>query len=127
VPFAGYFAFGVYAQSRGWFADGRPLGSLTLWGALSAVLAVVYLVFGQPMFVNTAGTAHLTVGYLLVFAFFRSFLLLSLLVSLVSFGIHYWNHASVARETIAILAGTGPPIHLSSAIWSVTTIKKWTR
>jgi hypothetical protein len=58
------------------------------------VLAVVYLVFGQPMFVNTAGTAHLTVGYLLVFAFLRSFLLLSLLVVLVSFGVRYWNDAS---------------------------------
>ena len=64
VPFAAYFAFGVYAQSRGWFADGKPLGSLTLWGAISAVLAVAYLVFGQPMFADTAGTANLSVGYL---------------------------------------------------------------
>jgi peptidoglycan/LPS O-acetylase OafA/YrhL len=94
VPFAGYFALGLYAQSRGWFADGRPLGSLTLWGALSAVLAVAYLVFGQPMFANTAGTANLSVGYLLVFAFLRSFLLLSLLVVLVSFGSRYWKHSS---------------------------------
>jgi peptidoglycan/LPS O-acetylase OafA/YrhL len=93
VPFAGCFALGVYAQSRGWFADGRPLGSLTVWGALSTLLAVAYLIFGQPMFADTAGTAHLAVGYLLVFAFLRSFLLLSLLVVLVSFGVRYWNYA----------------------------------
>jgi len=94
VLFAGCFAFGLYAQSRGWFADGRPLGSLTLWTALSAVLAVAYLVFGQPMFADTAGTANLTAGYLLVFAFLRSFLLLSILVISVSFGVRYWNHPS---------------------------------
>jgi len=101
VPFAGCFAFGVYAQSRGWFADGRPLGSLTLWGALTALLAVAYLVFGQPMFADTAGTANLTVGYLLIFAFLRSFLLLSLLVILVSFGVRYWKHASGLDRQLA--------------------------
>ena len=74
VPFAGYFAFGVYAQSRGWFADGRPLGSLALWGAISAVLAVAYLVVGQPVFADTAGRQICRFGFLLVFAFIRSFL-----------------------------------------------------
>jgi glucan biosynthesis protein C len=101
VTFAGYFAFGVHAQSRGWFADGRPLGSLTSWSALSVVLAVAYLVFGQPMFADTAGTANLTVGYLLSFAFLRSFLLLSLLVILVSFGVRYWNYASGLDRQLA--------------------------
>ena len=80
VPYAAYFAFGVYAQSRGWFTDGKSLGSLVLWGPISAVLAVAYLVVGQPVFANTTGTANLSVGFLLVFAFLRSFLLLSLLV-----------------------------------------------
>jgi glucans biosynthesis protein C len=101
VPFAAYFAFGVYAQSRGWFAGGRPLGSLTLWGALSALLAVAYLVFGQPVLVDTAGTANLGVGYLLVFALLRSFLQLSVLVTLVSFGIRFWNHASGLDRQLA--------------------------
>jgi hypothetical protein len=94
VPYAAYFAFGVYAQSRGWFADGKPLGSRVLWGLISAVLAVAYLVVGQPVFANTAGIANLSVGLLLVFAFLRSFLLLSLLVVLASVGARYWNHAS---------------------------------
>jgi hypothetical protein len=94
VPYAGCFALGVYAQSQGWFADGKPLGSLAVWGTLSAVLAVVYLVIGQPLFANTAGTANLPVGLLLAFAFIRSFLLLSLLVVLASAGIRYWNRSS---------------------------------
>jgi glucans biosynthesis protein C len=94
VPYAAYFAFGVYAQSRGWFTDGKPLGSLIIWGPISAVLAVAYLVVGQPVFANSTGIANLSVGLSLVFAFLRSFLLLSLLVVLVSAGARYWNHAS---------------------------------
>ncbi len=94
VPYAAYFAFGAYAQSRGWFTDGKPLGSLVLWGPISAVLAGAYLVVGQPVFANTAGTANLSVGLLLVFAFLRSFLVLSLLVVLVSVGARYWNTTS---------------------------------
>lgn len=101
VPYAGAFAFGLYAQSRGWFTDGKPLGSLTLWGAASAVLTVAYLAFGQPVFADTAGTANLSAGYLLAFAVLRSFLLLSLLVVFVSFGLRYWNHANKLDQQLA--------------------------
>ena len=94
VLLVGYFALGAYAQSRGWFADRKPLGSLALWGTLSAVLAVAYLVAGQPLFADPVGTPHLPAGFLLVFAFIRSFLLLSLLVVLVSAGVGYWNRSS---------------------------------
>ena len=125
VPFAGYFAFGVYAQSRGWFADGRPLGSLTLWGALSAVLAVVYLVFGQPMFVNTAGTANLTVGYLLVFAFLRSLLLLSLLVISVSFGARYWNYANGLNRQFAAASYNIYLVHFFIVVALQAALLRW--
>ena len=125
VPFAGYFAFGVYAQSRGWFADGRPLGSLTLWGALSAVLAVVYLVFGQPMFADTAGTANLTVGYLLVFAFLRSFLLLSLLVISVSFGVRYWNYASGLNRQLAAASYNIYLVHFFIVVALQAALLRW--
>ena len=94
VPYTGCFALGVYAQSRGWFSTGKPLGSLIVWGVVSAVLAVAYLVVGQPVFADTAGTASFSALYLLVFAFLRSFLLLALLVALVSFGIRCWNRTS---------------------------------
>ena len=109
IPYAGAFAFGIFAQSRGWFTDGKPLGSLTLWGAASALLAVVYLIFGQPVFADTAGTANLSAGYLLAFAFLRSFLLLALLVVFVSFGLRYWNHANKLDQQ---LAGTSYNIYL---------------
>jgi len=94
VLFVGYFAFGVYAKSRGWFADGKPLGSLSAWGTISAVLVIAYLVAAQPLYANPAGTPTLPIGLLLAFAFIRSFMVLSLLVVLVSAGARYWNHSS---------------------------------
>jgi peptidoglycan/LPS O-acetylase OafA/YrhL len=125
VPFAGCFALGVNAQSRGWFAGGKPLGSLTLWGAFSAVLAVAFLVFGQPMFANTAGTAHLAVGYLLVFAFLRSFLLLSLLVLLVSFGIRFWNRASGFDRQLSAASYNIYLVHFFIVVALQTALLKW--
>jgi glucan biosynthesis protein C len=125
VPFAGSFALGVYAQSRGWFASGKPLGSLALWGALSVVLAVAYLVFGQPMFADTAGTASLTVGYLLVFAFLRSFLLLLLLVLLVSFGIRFWNYASGFDRQLAAASYNIYLVHFFIVVALQEALLKW--
>jgi glucan biosynthesis protein C len=90
---AGYFALGVYAQSHAWFARENRLGNPILWGALGAALAVLYLVVGQRVFADPAGTPHLPAGFLLGFAFIRSFLLLSLLLAFVSFGARYWNRA----------------------------------
>ena len=125
VPYAGSFAFGVYAQSRGWFTDGKPLGSVALWGVISGLLAVVYLLVGRPVFADTAGTANLSVGLLLVFAFLRSFLLLSLLVVLVSFGARHWNHSSSLDRQ---LSATSYDIYLTH-FWFVVAIQaallKW--
>jgi glucan biosynthesis protein C len=92
--FASYFALGVYVQSRGWFARAKPWGRLAMWGAISAGLAVAYLVVGQPLYTTLAGASGLPVGLLLTFAFIRSFLVLSLLVVLVSVGVRYWNRSS---------------------------------
>ena len=125
VPYAGYFTFGVYAQSRGWFADGKPLGSLALWGAISAVLAVAYLVVGQPVFADTAGTANLPVGFLLVFAFLRSFLLLSLLVVFVSFGVRYWNYASGLDRQLAAASYNIYLVHFFIVVALQVALLKW--
>jgi glucan biosynthesis protein C len=101
IPFAGSFAFGVYAPSRGWFKDGKELGSLVLWGVIAVLLAGVYLLVGRPVFADTAGKANLSVGFLLGFAFLRSFLLLSLLVVFVSFGARHWNRSSTLDRQLS--------------------------
>jgi peptidoglycan/LPS O-acetylase OafA/YrhL len=120
VLLVGYFALGVYAQSQGWFADGKPLGSIALWGTLSAVLTVMYLVAGQPLFADPAGTPHLPAGFLLVFACIRSFLILSLLVVLVSVGVSYWNRSS---EVDRQLSATSYNIYLTH-FWFVVILQE---
>lgn len=89
-----YFALGVYAKSRGWFAEQKPLGSPARWGAISVVLAIVFLATVQPLYANPSGTPNLSVQLLAALAFTRSFLLLSMLVMLVSVGVRYWNHST---------------------------------
>jgi glucans biosynthesis protein C len=125
VPFAGCFALGVYAESCGWFTVGRPLGSLTLWGALSVVLSAAYLWYGQPMFIDTSRTASLSVGYLLVFALLRSFLLLSLLVFLVSFGVTYWNRANGLDRQLASSSYDIYLVHFLIVVALQAALLKW--
>ncbi len=119
VPFALSFAFGVYAQSRGWFTDGKPLGSVALWGVISCLLAVTYLIVGRPIFTDLGGTANLPAAFLLVFAFLRSFLFLSVLVVLVSFGARHWNHSSGLDRQ---LSATSYDIYLTH-FWFVVAIQ----
>jgi glucan biosynthesis protein C len=116
---AGYFALGMYAQSHGWFAEEHRLGAPALWGTLAIVLAVVYLVVGQRVFADPAGTPHLPAGFLLAFSLIRSFLLLSLLAALVSFGARWWNRS---REVDRQLAATSYNIYLTH-IWFVVLIQ----
>ncbi len=126
VLFVGYFAFGVYAKSRGWFADGKPLGSVPVWGTISAVLVIAYLVAGQPVYANPAGTPSLPVGLLLFFAFIRSFMVLSLLVVLVSVGARYWSHSTGFDRQ---LSNTSYDIYLTHGWFVVivqTALLQWT-
>ncbi len=120
VLFAGYFALGLYAQSRGWFTDGKPLGSLAVWGAISVALSAAYLVVFQPLVADLGGTSHLSVGLVLAFAFVRSFLTLSLLIVLVSAGARYWNRSGDLERQIA---ETSYNIYLTH-IWFVVAIQE---
>ena len=125
VPYAGCFALGIYAQSRGWLAGGKPLGSLAVWGALSAGLAAAYLVLGQPLFGSGAATASLPVGLLLAFAFVRSFLVVSLLVVFVSCGARYWNRASALTERFAAASYNIYLVHFLIVVALQTALVEW--
>ena len=118
--FVGYFAFGLYTRSRGWFADGKPLGSLAVWGAISVALSAAYLVILQPLVADLGGTSRLSVGLVMAFAFVRSFLTLSLLIVLVSAGARYWNRS---RGLERQLAETSYNIYLTH-IWFVVVIQE---
>jgi len=114
-----YFAMGVYAQSRQWVACVKSLGSPLIWGVVTVVLAIAYLVIGQSLFVDLAGVPDLPIGLLLPFALVRSALVLSVLILLLSVGFRYWNHSNrFDRE----LSATSYDIYLSH-VWFVVLIQ----
>jgi glucans biosynthesis protein C len=119
VPFAGSFAFGVYAQRCRWFSDNKSLGSLALWAVICGLLTVIYLLIGRPVFTDTIGKANFSVGFLLGFAFLRSFLLLSFLVMFVSFGVLHWNRSSAISRR---LSATSYDIYLTH-YWFIVGIQ----
>lgn len=101
VLYIGYFALGVYAFSRKWFADGEPPGQLAFWVPACVVLTIGFLVVGQDVFANPATSHELSPGLLLVFAFVRSFLCLAVVVVFTSYAIQYWNRPSSLNQTLA--------------------------
>jgi glucan biosynthesis protein C len=126
VLFVGYFVFGVYVKSRGWFADRKPLGSVPVWGTISAVLVIAYFVAGQQVYANPAGTPSLPVELLLAFAFVRSFMALSFLVVLASVGARYWNRSTKFDQQ---LSETSYDIYLTHGWFVVivqTALLQWT-
>jgi glucan biosynthesis protein C len=123
---AGYFALGVYAQSHKWFAQEDRLGSPIMWGVLSAALVVMYLVVGQRVFADPAGTPYLPVGFLLAFAFIRSLLLLSLLIAFVSFGVRYWNRSRGLDRQFAAASYNIYLTHIWFVVLAQAALLGWT-
>jgi peptidoglycan/LPS O-acetylase OafA/YrhL len=99
--YAAYFGLGLYGSSRNWFVDGKLLGPLSIWAPATVLLGTVFLVVGQSAFLNPATTKSLSTGYLGLFALVRSFFLLSVLVTLSSFAMRYFNRPNRAVHTLA--------------------------
>ncbi len=89
-----YFGLGIYGYSRNWFIKGSPLGRLSIWAPATVLLAAGFLVVGKDVFLNPATTTSLSPAYLFLFALIRSFFLLSVLVTLISFAMRYFNRPS---------------------------------
>ena len=126
VLLAAYFAFGVYARSSGWFADGPRLGSSALWGAASAALAVAYLWIGQPILSDPLGATRPAAGLLLAFALVRSALLLALLMFLLSFGARFWNRSSALDRQLSASAYNIYLTHFIFIIVAQEGLAEWT-
>jgi len=86
-----YFGLGLYAYSKDWFAGGKQLGRLSIWGPAAFMLAVAFMLVGQGVFQNPATTTSLPAAYLLLYAMVRSFLLLAVLVTFCSLGMKYFS------------------------------------
>jgi len=101
VLYIAWFVMGVYAYIKNWFVDGEPLGSVTVWAAITAFLVICFLSLSQGVFADPTNSHKLSPGFLLLFAFIRSFLCLAFLVFLTSYAIKYWNHRSLFNQKLA--------------------------
>lgn len=125
VPFAGSFAFGVYAWSQRWFLDGKPPGPLAFWGVICTLLTIIYLMVGQPVFADTAGKANFSTGFLLGFAFLRSLLLLSFLVVFLSFGMLHWNRSNKLDRQLSATSYDIYLTHFWFIVGTQTALLEW--
>ena len=99
--FAACFGLGVYGYSHKWFANGKQIGRLSLWVSATILLSAIFMVIGQDVFQNPLTTTALTPAYLMLYAVVRSFLLLSIVMTVCSLGVRYFNRPSYAISRIA--------------------------
>ena len=99
--FAACFGLGVYGFSRKWFVDGKQIGNLSLWVPATILLSAAFLFVGQDVFQNPLTTTALSPAYLMLYAALRSFLLLSVVVTVCSLGVRYFSRPSHAISSLA--------------------------
>jgi glucan biosynthesis protein C len=104
-----YFAFGMYARDKGWFANGPLPLALRHWLGISILATAAYFILGQELFTHLLVSNTLPPVYLFCIAFVRSVLLLSyLLTAIAAAGIYFKRRNPVLNE----LAGVSYEIYL---------------
>ncbi len=99
--FAACFGLGVYGFSRKWFVDGKQIGNLSLWVPATILQSAAFLFVGQEVFQNPLTTTALSPAYLVLYATLRSFLLLSVVVTVCSLGVRYFSRPSRIVSSLA--------------------------
>ncbi|MBN2084921.1 MAG: acyltransferase [Anaerolineales bacterium] len=96
-----YFAFGMYAKDKGWFAvDSIPL-TLRHWLGISFVATAAYFILGQEFFARLLVSNTLPPVYLFCIALIRSVMLLSYLLTAIAVGSAYFQKRNPALNELA--------------------------
>jgi glucan biosynthesis protein C len=104
-----YFAFGMYAKDKGWFANDPPPLTLRHWLGISILATAAYFILGQEFFAHLLVSNSLPPVYLFCIAIVRSVLLLSYLLTAVAVaGVNFKRRNPVLNE----LAGVSYEIYL---------------
>lgn len=95
VLYISCFSVGIYAFSKKWFINGKKPGHFIFWIILSIGL----------MYFQVKGLALLrtnfSIGLALSWVLMRTFLVFTVLLALISFGIKYWNSPSKINRQLA--------------------------
>jgi glucan biosynthesis protein C len=104
-----FFAFGLYARDKGWFANAPLPLKLRHWLGISILATAAYFILGQEFFSRLLVSNTLPPAYLFCIAFIRSILLLSyLMTAIATAGIYFKKRNPVLNE----LAGVSYEIYL---------------
>jgi surface polysaccharide O-acyltransferase-like enzyme len=102
--YALFFGFGTLAASRSWLRGSALLSRPLFWTALSAVLAVAYLVAGRSVFPRLDDSQLLPPLALLAFATARGLLSVASLGLLLSFSIKGFDRPMAADQRLSALS-----------------------
>jgi hypothetical protein len=101
VLYIAYFALGVLANSKEWFAGDEFPSRLSIWVPITILLTAGFFIIGQDIFANPSTSHLLFPGLLLSFSFVRSFLCLAFLVTFIGYARKYWNCPSRFNHALA--------------------------
>ncbi len=125
VFYIAYFALGVFAYSRRWFAGDEFPRRLSIWVPISLLLTVGFLVTGQRIFSNPATSLDVSTALLAPFSLLRSFLCLAFLVVIIAVALRYGNRVSAFNRDLAANSYNIYLVHLVLVVMFQHTLMVW--
>lgn len=95
--YTSYFSLGIYAHSKKWFVDNKPLATVKVSAIATSILSIIMILTGRAYFRDANHSFTLSLG----FAYSLAFLGLSFLVLFTSLALKYWNQTSSFHQKVA--------------------------
>jgi len=125
VFYIAYFALGIFAYSRRWFAGDEFPRRLSIWVPVSLLFTLGFLVIGQSIFSNPETSHRLSAALLVPFSLLRSFLCLAFLVAIIAIALRFRNGLSAFNRDLAANSYNIYLVHLVLVIMFQHTLMVW--
>ena len=119
VLYISCFGLGVYALSNEWLTNGKTPGNFIFWTILS--IGLMYFQRKTLLFLINNFSIGLAIGYVLM----RTFLVFTILLALISFGIKHWNRPSKFSHQLAANSYNIYLLHMLFVIVVQLLLLKW--
>jgi len=119
VLYVSCFGLGVYAFSNEWLNNGKTPGNFIFWTILS--IGLMYFQGKTLLFLINNFSIGLAIGYVVM----RTFLVFTILLALLSFGIEHWNSPSKFSDQLAANSYNIYLLHMLFVIVVQLLLLKW--
>jgi glucan biosynthesis protein C len=119
VLYISCFGLGVYAFSNEWLKDGKTPGNFIFWTILS--IGLMYFQGKALLFLIHNFSIGLAIGWVLM----RTFIVFTILLALISFGIKHWNSPSKYSRQLAANSYNIYLLHMLFVIVVQLLLLKW--